>query len=230
MLRPDLVVIFLHGGGFATCGLDTHDEVCRLLARASQARVIAVDYTLAPEATLQRQLDEAADVAAWVHASWGVRLALAGDSSGAYLACRTALDLAGSELEVWAQALIYPLVQLDDATWAKPYVTDARIVGRVAAVFIRRWMPGGAPSLLDHDLSLAPPTVLLSGGLDPVHADAKRLADALGRAGVAVEHVQPPLLPHGSIHLSPFWPEASRWIEEVAMRLARAADRQALVS
>ena len=45
--RPALV--YFHGGGWVVCDLDTHDVICRAIARRSGAVVISVDYRLAPE-------------------------------------------------------------------------------------------------------------------------------------------------------------------------------------
>ncbi|HSR09345.1 MAG TPA: alpha/beta hydrolase fold domain-containing protein, partial [Bryobacteraceae bacterium] len=43
-VRPAL--IYFHGGGFVFGNLDTHDAVCRALAKESGAIVISVDYRL----------------------------------------------------------------------------------------------------------------------------------------------------------------------------------------
>ncbi|HLI82826.1 MAG TPA: alpha/beta hydrolase fold domain-containing protein, partial [Bryobacteraceae bacterium] len=43
--RPGL--IYFHGGGFVFGNLDTHDTVCRSLAKQSDAVVVSVDYRLA---------------------------------------------------------------------------------------------------------------------------------------------------------------------------------------
>src|SRR5690606_32687260 len=44
------LVVFFHGGGFVMCDLETHDPLCRSLARASNCAVASVEYRLAPEA------------------------------------------------------------------------------------------------------------------------------------------------------------------------------------
>src|ERR1700733_4032738 len=43
------VLIFFHGGGFVICNLDTHDRLCRSIAKGSGYAVVSVDYRLAPE-------------------------------------------------------------------------------------------------------------------------------------------------------------------------------------
>src|SRR6202035_1838538 len=41
---PGPLIVYYHGGGWGAGDLDTHDQPCRLLARASGARVLSVDY------------------------------------------------------------------------------------------------------------------------------------------------------------------------------------------
>ena len=48
--EPDLpLLVFFHGGGFVMGNLDTHDNLCRSLARQTEAVVVSVAYRLAPE-------------------------------------------------------------------------------------------------------------------------------------------------------------------------------------
>ena len=56
-------LVYLHGGGFVVGGLDSHDDVCAELCRATGFRVIAVDYRLAPEHTYPAAVDDALAVA-----------------------------------------------------------------------------------------------------------------------------------------------------------------------
>ena len=48
-LKPGPALVYFHGGGWVVCDLDTHDVICRAIARRSGAVVISVDYRLAPE-------------------------------------------------------------------------------------------------------------------------------------------------------------------------------------
>src|SRR6185437_15164747 len=43
------LIVYLHGGGFVLCDLDSHDACCRRLANGAGAIVVSVDYRLAPE-------------------------------------------------------------------------------------------------------------------------------------------------------------------------------------
>ena len=56
---PDRVVLFFHGGGYTTGSTDSHLGLCIRLARASQARVLSVDYRLAPENIFPAAVDDA---------------------------------------------------------------------------------------------------------------------------------------------------------------------------
>ena len=48
------ILVYLHGGGFVSGDLDTHDPVCRLLANQVPAVVVAVHYRLASSIAFQR--------------------------------------------------------------------------------------------------------------------------------------------------------------------------------
>ncbi|OFT25964.1 hypothetical protein HMPREF3172_05530 [Brevibacterium sp. HMSC08F02] len=92
-------IIFIHGGGFSVGNLDTHDRIQRVLAAESGAAVIAVDYSLTPEAVFPQALHEVAGAAAYFAARGGEhgidprRLAFAGDSAGAILSLTATLLL-----------------------------------------------------------------------------------------------------------------------------------------
>ena len=57
------VIMWLHGGGWVTGSLDTHDQLCRQLCDDAGAIVVSVDYRLAPETKFPGAVDDS--VAAW---------------------------------------------------------------------------------------------------------------------------------------------------------------------
>ena len=62
---PAPLLLYFHGGGFVFGDLDTHDGVCRLLAAASGASVLAVEYRLAPEHPFPAAVEDAWSAFAW---------------------------------------------------------------------------------------------------------------------------------------------------------------------
>ena len=82
-------IFWIHGGGWVICDLDTHDAVCRLLAKSSGCRVVAVDYRRAPEHPFPAPLEDCWDaLRAAGSADRAAPLIVAGDSAGGNMACR----------------------------------------------------------------------------------------------------------------------------------------------
>lgn len=207
------LTVYFHGGGFVCCDIDTHDSICSWLASASQTRVLSVGYRLAPETPFPGQIEDARAASAWAlqHAPrFGAapgKIALAGDSAGAYLAATMALEINATAPEAVAlQVLLYPLIHVHDTLWADEELRNFRFLGRVACLYIARSLGAeGLPSLLDVDLSRAPPTIIAGGGpLDPVRNDVKAFADALIRAGVRVVERKYPVLMHGGLNFTAY--------------------------
>lgn len=227
---PSPLILYFHGGGFVCCDIDTHDSICSWLAKASAGRVLSVGYRLAPETAFPGQIEDARAAMAWAFAHaqrFGAapdRLALAGDSAGAYLAARMSLEAnAQSPGAIALQILLYPLVHVQDSLWAEEELRNFRFLGRVACLYIARSL-GGAhlPSLLELDLAHAPPTIVAGGGaMDPVRADVRQFVDALRRAGVAVEEKKYPVLMHGGLNFTAYSKTAVSALQEVG-ELARA--------
>lgn len=224
------LVVFFHGGGFVCCDIDTHDSICSWLAKSSRSRVLSVGYRLAPETPFPGQFEDARAACAWALRNaerFGApagRIALAGDSAGAYLAASMALELNRAAPGVVAlQILLYPLVHVQDSLWADEEIRNFRFLGRVACLYIARSLGAEAlPSLLDVDLTAAPPTIVAGGGpMDPVRADVKAFVDALRRAGVCVTERKYPVLMHGGLNFTAYSKVATQALRDVG-ELARS--------
>ena len=107
-LRDDLVVLYLHGGGYFFGSPQTHRQLSIGMARHCDAPVYSLDYRLAPEHRFPAALDDAvAAVKALAAAFPRRRLVLAGDSAGGGLALSTALALRDAGLPMPAAVIMF---------------------------------------------------------------------------------------------------------------------------
>src|SRR5271165_4119814 len=64
--RPDAIIVWAHGGGFALGSVDEIDSFARTLAKESGCAVASVDYRLAPEHKFPTAVDDLLRAALWV--------------------------------------------------------------------------------------------------------------------------------------------------------------------
>lgn len=224
------LLVFFHGGGFVCCDIDTHDSICSWLAKSSQGRVLSVGYRLAPETPFPGQVEDVRAACSWALANahrFGApsgRIAVAGDSAGAYLAATMALELnRAAPGAVALQVLLYPLIHVQDSLWAEEELRNFRFLGRVACIYIAKFLGAEKlPSLLDVDLSAAPPTIVAGGGpMDPVRADVRAFVRKLRASGVEVVERKYPVLMHGGLNFTAYSKTATKALAEVG-ELVRA--------
>ncbi|WP_328298112.1 alpha/beta hydrolase [Streptomyces sp. NBC_00435] len=188
--RP--LAVFLHGGGWVMCGLDSHDALCRALALASGAVVVSVDYRLAPEHPWPAAPDDALTVVLWARARAAelgcdpARLVVAGDSSGGNLAAVTALR--APEL-IAGQLLFYP--PLDASMGSRSVAEFAEGYFHTAAHMAWYWDQYGGDAAHPHvsplrapDFSQLPRTLLVLADCDVLRDEGLAYGRRLGEAGV----------------------------------------------
>ena len=94
-------IYYIHGGGWFSCNVDTHDRMLRFLAAESGLSVFAIDFRLAPEHPFPAALEDTQAGWHWLRANAdgleidAGRIAVSGDSAGANLAL--ALSLAARD-------------------------------------------------------------------------------------------------------------------------------------
>ncbi len=194
------VLLYLHGGGFVIGGLETHDSLCRQLARRSGCAVIALDYRLAPEHRFPAAVDDtwAAMRHLALHADVlgldGRRLAVGGDSAGGTLATVAAIHARDTSLPLALQLLITPGTgaYADTAShrmFARGFLLDADAI----AWFFDQYIDHGkrrdwrfAPLLADDLEGVARACVILAE-CDPLVDEGLAYADRLRAAGVRVD-------------------------------------------
>src|SRR5207249_5279616 len=93
---PGRAILYFHGGGYCIGSIETHRNIAAFVSRASQARVLLVDYRLAPEDPFPAAVDDAVAAYRWLTGAAGyepARVAIAGDSAGGGLTAVTLVAL-----------------------------------------------------------------------------------------------------------------------------------------
>jgi acetyl esterase/lipase len=195
--NPVGTVVYYHGGGWVLGCLDEFDAVCRALAVASGARVVSVDYRLAPEHRFPAAVDDA--FAALVRVAErhpGEPIVIAGDSAGGNLAAVSALrarEAGGPEIAL--QVLVYPVVDCDltrpsyaECSGSDLFLNTAEMVwfwDHYAPDASERAHPFASP-IRASDLAGLPPAYIVVAQHDPLRDEGLAYAAALESAGVPV--------------------------------------------
>ncbi len=225
-VAPRRTILYLHGGGYFACSPRTHRALTAHLAVRSRARVLALDYRLAPEHPFPAALD---DVVAALRAlrAQGIdphALGIAGDSAGGGLALAAMMALrdAGDPLP-GAAALFSPWTDLAGTgdSMRENADADAMLPADLCVEAARRYAGSaplehpyvspfygsfkGLPSLLVH---VADTEILLD--------DSLRVVEKAREAGIAVECEVWNDLPHA-------WPVAVPYVREARLTVAGVA-------
>src|SRR5260370_14763501 len=195
-------LLYLHGGGFVIGSLSTPDRLAREVAERLAARVLSLEYALAPEHPYPAGLDDCVDGARWLAAHAAelgmdpARLVIGGDSAGASLSAATLLRLRdeGSPPLFSAAILLYgrftngeteSLRALGDR---EPMLSPSQLKW-----FVSAYVDGGAPwsgpylAPVEADLRGLPPAIRIGGTLDPLLSDSQTFAVVLRTPAVPAE-------------------------------------------
>jgi len=248
--EPAGLLLYLHGGGFVVGGLETHDSLCRQLARRSGGAVVALDYRLAPEHRFPAAVDDTwAALAALVAAQaapgardapgWLLRppaggpgplpLAVGGDSAGGTLAAVAALHARDRGWPLALQLLVTPgtTAHADTAShrlFANGFLIDAATI----EWFFEQTIENGrrtdwrfAPLLADDVEGVAPACIILAE-CDPLVDEGLSYGDRLRAAGVPVALELARGMTHDFIKMGRVLPEASHALDAAAAALKAA--------
>lgn len=225
-------LVYFHGGGWVVCDLDTHDAVCRAIARRAGAVVVAVDYRLSPEYKFPAAVEDCYTATEWVAANAASlavdprRIAVGGDSAGGNLSavmCLKSRDEGGPALAL--QVLVYPVTNL--ASFDTPsyrefaegyYLTRAEMEwfrGHYLARTEDAQSPYASP-LLAPDLRGLPPALVITAECDTLRDEGEAYAKRLAEAGVEVACTRYGGMIHPFFSLGGAFSQGRRAIEQVA--------------
>jgi acetyl esterase len=217
--------------------LDTHDAPCRALATSSGARVLSVDYRLAPEHPFPAGVDDAlaAFRAAVEEAPDPGRVAVGGDSAGGHLAAVTAQQAASDGGPAPAfQLLVYPATDFavrhpSRDTFAEGFLLTKASMDYYEACFL----PPGADKrdprvspLHATELGGLAPALVVTAGFDPLRDEGEAYAARLQEAGVPAILRRHPGFVHGFFNMLGLGPGPRAAVAEMGGVLRGALSAQ----
>ena len=212
------VVLYLHGGGYIIGSPRTHRAMMAELSQASGARVLGLDYRLAPEHPFPAPVEDAVAAYRWLMSEGydPARISVAGDSAGGGLTVAALVHIRYLGLPMPGAAFcISPWVDMEGLGESMETRAEADpMVAKEGLVLSAKTYLGGsdprAPlaAPLYADLKGLPPILIQVGDAEVLLDDSTRLAGVAREAGVEVQmdvwddmihvwHVFAPILPEG---------------------------------
>src|SRR5262249_16596172 len=222
--RADRHVLYLHGGAFYVGSPALYRDFTWRIAGAARARVLCIDYRLAPEHPFPAAVDDAVTAYRWLlqGGATPAQVAFVGDSAGGGLTFAALMRLRDEGTPLPAAAVAV-------SPWADPALTgasprahapaQAAPAGAVLPSPAAHYLAGADPrhphaSPIYGNASRLPPMLILTGSDDVLLDDAMRMADAMRKAGCDVEAEVWPRMFHA-------WPVLARILPEGRAAVAR---------
>ena len=217
------VVLYFHGGGYIIGSPRTHRAMLAELSKSSAARVLALDYRLAPEHTFPAPVEDSTAAYRWLlnEGYDPARIAVAGDSAGGGLTVAAMVQIRYLGLPMPAAGVcVSPWVDMEGlGDSMETRATADPMVGKESLLVSAKTYLGGADARaplaapIYADLRGLPPILIQVGDAEVLLDDSTRLAGIAREAGVEVQmdvwddmihvwHLFAPMLPEGKQAIS----------------------------
>ena len=222
----DRVVLYLHGGGYIMGSLNTHRDLMGRISRAAQARVLGLDYRLAPEHPFPAAVDDTVAGYRFLldQGLPATRLAIAGDSAGGALSL--AALVAGRDAGLPMPAAVVCLSPFLDLEGTGESIKTRAAVDPIATpevidVWAKAYLAGADPRTplanpLFADLHGLPPLLIQVGDHEVLLDDSTRLTQRAQAAGVDVKLEVWPEMIHRWHSYAAVLPEGQQAIEDIS--------------
>lgn len=231
---PLPLLVYFHGGGWVIGNLDTHDAVCRLLAKTAPAVVAAVDYRLAPEHKFPGAAEDCYAATRWVADNAGAiggdpkKITVGGDSAGGNLAAVVSLMARDRKTpKIGFQLLVYPVTRHAYDTPSYRENADGYLLTKDAMVwfwnhYLKSESDGQnayASPLLAKDLRGLPPAMVVTAEFDPLRDEGESYAARLREAGVPVKLKRYDGIIHGFFTMCGVFDQSREAVSEAAAEI-----------
>lgn len=193
----DQVILYLHGGGFIAGSIATHRDLAQRISRVSKARILLIDYRLAPEHPYPAAFEDVLTAYRWLIDAEKIspnKLIIAGDSAGGGLTVGGLIRMRDAGLPLPAAAVcLSPGVDptgsgesFKTKVDVDPFITPEIFKFMVNNFFGDIDVETPLTSVLLADLSGLPPMLIQVGSSEILLDDSVRLAERAKGAGVDV--------------------------------------------
>ena len=229
-IEPRHVVLYFHGGVYVISDAFLAAGLASEVGRRTHAKVISVDYRLAPEHPYPAAVDDAlaAYEALLDNGIDPADIAFAGESAGGGLAIATLVNARDHGLALPAAAFVmspYVDLTLAGTTMETKRDVDPLLSRELLQPRVADYAPGqdaalGLVSPVFADLSGLPPLIIQAGSHEVLLDDAVRLARQAATADVEVTLDITPRVPHVFQAYSPMLDEAAAALDRAGQLLS----------
>ena len=222
--QDDTVLLYIHGGGFVFDGTKLYRGLIARLARATNSKVLSINYSLAPEHPYPTALNEATAAYKWLLSQGydASKISIGGDSAGGTLALSLLHIIKRQNLDMPACAFV--MSPATDATLKDFSVEnkdkDFYINFESLKFFIKAYFgntstsdPIASPLL--GSLEGLPPLLIHVDKKEIMYKDSLRFAEKARKSGVEVELYESNDLFHVWHIFAGYIPEAKKSIDEI---------------
>lgn len=233
------MLVFYHGGGFVVGSVNTHDEVCRLIAVHAKVQVLSIEYPLAPEFSPKQLIQSCEDALAWVYQNRRQfkilknRIAVAGDSAGGNISAVVSQRAANASYAPQAQWLIYPAVDFKSRhpsffAYKEGLVLTGSDIDYVTDYYVTRHgveLDDPLISPINGNFKKLPPAYVITAGHDVLHDEGKIYANTLRHHGNKVIYREYEDQTHGFINLTLVSKKAKKNVIEMSQSFRKFWDK-----
>ena len=197
-VKPDKVLLYLHGGAFVAGSINTHIDLISRISRAAKIKVLAINYQLGPEHQFPAGLNDCFDTYQWLISEKNFNpnnIIIGGDSAGGTLTLTTLIKLKDENLPLPVAAFcLSPATDMTSSgeSYTTKVEVDPFLTPEVGDLVKDNYL--GDVDLKDPlvsplyaDLHGLPPMFIQVGTSEILLDDSKRIAQKLKDADVNVE-------------------------------------------